>query len=449
MDISRKTLAYRSSPHYNKYQESLQLYFSKDPHKLCPATGKPGITTEFKDDQYIVSCPNSNWKMTIQPTNSVNLYTEQHELSQRLHNLLKLLNIEIRKVLFEGKSSEIFETLKNEFIDKTSSYDKIETLKKDLSDELQSVDSENGELYVELSNLFIQRKSIFNEIEEMPPNKIRNDLLTIYKNEGLVDDNRTINIAKNLKLKPTVVTNYLKWVDVTHHYIKIQNKLHKNKSMYNEYKDRYDYLIKHYYIDLPEINETKSIVLDGNTSIEPKTINTLTKAKTLSETLNNKDNSESDLEIKEIEIDDSDIDEGPEAEFDTDDLESDGDVSDIELSDSDDLDQDSDQEQSGGNYHNIDMESDIESNIESDIESDTDTGIDIVDGNVIMGGSPSQLNNISSNQVEIMTHITPEDNTIVLKEIDIPDEILLPDTKKFKIHAERSAQQSMEPGLYY
>ena len=109
--------------------------------------------------------------------------------------LLKLLNIEIRKVLFEGKSSETFDALKNEFIDKTSSYDKIDVLKKDLSDELQSVDSENGKLFIELSDLFIQRKSLFDKIEEREYflNKVCNDEWNIQQDAG-----RTIKEAESV-----------------------------------------------------------------------------------------------------------------------------------------------------------------------------------------------------------------------------------------------------------
>lgn len=427
MDISKNSLFYRDSPHFKQYYESLKLYYSDDIRKICPATQKPGVkTSQDEKNKLNMTCDGTDWKMNIDAKNSVNLYKIKYSLEGKLSNLLKLLNNEIVKIVIDNKSKDEFKKLRDEYVENENNYDKITALKNDIHIEQQNIIEQNDKLYVKLSKLYLERKNIYNTITENISKSQSKQLIEIYKHEkddnGKLSRTRVVEISKNMKLKPQTVDSYIAWINCTNSYIKTQYEIYTNNKLYSEYLEKYKILFNNYYLEIPELDETKTILL-GDMSIKPQ----LSPRQEFKESDIDEDEDEDD--IKEIDI--SDV-EGSELVSDDNtnsDLESDLEsVSEYETED------ESDNEVPKSILEEKMEERETELNSDSNSDSNNETNSN--DESKSKYETDRNSNSIAPPEsIEINSQREMEGGAIEIREIDIPLELLDPKHEKIKIVA--------------
>jgi hypothetical protein len=236
---------------YVKYLKFLNFFFQKE-------SKKDKYTRNFLNGQFIlIDKANPKKIIKITPTKFINY----HKLYIQLKNYSDLILHKI-SLLIESKTNindnhrEEFDYLKKKYISFKQKLLDINLINKEFYNEIEKLLNEKIDKSTQLVKYYYKRNEDYSKITVMIPEKIKNELINIFKknNNKMPNDNEINKIAKKNNISSIEIENWFNWIESTYLYLLVQNEIYKINNLIKTKEDNYDMNSKYMIIKAPVIN---------------------------------------------------------------------------------------------------------------------------------------------------------------------------------------------------
>jgi len=249
-DMYKYQLENLNSNEYQLYTKYLTIFHQKE-HK------KEKYSKDFLDGKYILTDKqNSSKKIVITPAEFINIHSFYIELKKYSDEILKRISdlIETKNNITNENRQE-FEYLKKKYVAFQEKLKDINSINKDFYEEMDKLLTTKIDKTNELMKYYQKRSFEYSKIEMMIHEKIKNKLISIFKeNNKKIPNIKEINIiAKENKIASNEIEKWFKWIESSYFYILVKKEIIDLEKKINDKENNYDLNTKYMIIKKPVI----------------------------------------------------------------------------------------------------------------------------------------------------------------------------------------------------
>lgn len=205
----------------DEYARILNYYYRH--FNKCPV-----CHLDLKEDKKSIiniNCPQCGYIININLAEYINLYRKLFEIKQSKGQILADIYKLIELTENEGERKRRFNELKNRYLEIDQDINKLNNILELQDEKMKQMKAEQFNIFNDLLQIRIQRKHTFQSISQPIEYDNKQQLIQIYKNEGIIKDKRVKQLAGKLKMSESDIRSWIQWFDLVVQYGR------KNKSL--------------------------------------------------------------------------------------------------------------------------------------------------------------------------------------------------------------------------
>ncbi len=249
--VYKYQLDLKDNKEYNDYLKYINQYYTKQ-------SKKEKYNKYYLDGKYVLEDKiNPTKKIFIEPTKFSDINVLYFELKNNIDEILNKISnlIETKNNITEENRSE-FESLKTKYGVYKKHIESIDKINKNHYSILNELLLEKINKTNELAKLYQKREEVFNEINIMIKENLKNQLIKIFKeNKKIIPNISAINkIAKSNNVPSSEIEKWFSWIETIYKYMIIKNELNKINNDINSKEEIYEIRSKNMIIKKPYIS---------------------------------------------------------------------------------------------------------------------------------------------------------------------------------------------------
>jgi len=233
---------------YLKYKQLLNFYFKSEQKQQL-------YKKEFKDGKIILSNPKKTIKIT--PSKFVDMNKLYIELKSANDNILfKITSMVDNRNNINEQLRLDFEELKNKYLLYQEKIKDIDNINSKFYEEISNLLNDKIEKSNILAKYFYKRSEQYKLIEIMIPEKLKKQLIKIYKEHNKNKPNlKEINkIAKDNNISSNEIEKWFDWIEIMYKYLIAQNEINNINKIIEERERQFEINTKNLIIQKFQIN---------------------------------------------------------------------------------------------------------------------------------------------------------------------------------------------------
>jgi hypothetical protein len=237
---------------YEKYLTLLDYYYKTE-------NKKDKYKKDFKENELIlVDKKDSRKIIRINSTIFINVNNLYLSLKKYIDDILLKISLLVDKKTNINDDNRIeFEELKKKYILFKKTIKEIDNINKNFYESINKLIDEKIDKTYKLDKYYQKRILEYSKIEVMITEKLKNELLVIFKknNKKIPNDSVIKSISKNNNIPTNEIEKWFEWIETTYLYILSKNEVNNIEEEIKEKENKYNINMENMIIKKPEIKE--------------------------------------------------------------------------------------------------------------------------------------------------------------------------------------------------
>lgn len=237
---------------YDKYLTLLDYYYKTE-------NKKDKYKKDFKENELILVDKKDPRKIIrINSAVFINVNNIYLSLKNHIDNILLKISLLVdKKTNINDDNRKEFEELKKKYILFKKTIKEIDDINKNFYENINKLIDEKIDKTYKLDKYYQKRILEYSKIEIMITEKLKNELLIIFKKNNKKIPNDTIikDISKRNDIPVDVIDKWFEWIETTYLYILSKNEVNNIEKQIKEKEYQYNINMENMIIKKPEIKE--------------------------------------------------------------------------------------------------------------------------------------------------------------------------------------------------